>query len=92
MRNIDIERFVTAQDGHGIYDMALQEIKDGRKLSHWMWFVFPQIEGLGHSRMSRKYGISSLLEAKAYWEDDILHDRMVEMTDALLSHGDDSAE
>lgn len=92
MRNIDIERFVTAQEGHGIYDMALQEIKDGRKLSHWMWFVFPQIEGLGHSRMSRKYGISSLLEAKAYWEDDILHDRMVEMTDALLSHGDDSAE
>lgn len=45
MRNIDIERFVTAQDEHGIYDMALQEVKDGRKLSHWMWFVFPQIEG-----------------------------------------------
>lgn len=92
MKNIDIERFVTAQDKHGSYDMALQEIKDGRKLSHWIWFVFPQIEGLGHSRMSRKYGISSLLEAKAYWEDATLHDRMVGMTKALLRHGDDSAE
>lgn len=62
----DLERFVMAQDYFDSYNTALQEVKEGHKRSHWMWYVFPQIHGLGHSGMSRKYSIKSLLEAKAY--------------------------
>ena len=95
MVTIDLERFIDIQDEGGNYDTALQEIKDGRKQSHWIWYVFPQIRGLGHSRMSEKYGISSLLEAKAYWEPwypNVLHNRLQEITEALLAHGDETAE
>lgn len=89
MVEIDLERFIDIQDEGGNYETALQEIRDGRKLSHWIWYVFPQIRGLGHSSMSEKYGISSLLEAKAYWENwypSVLHDRLKEITEALLAH------
>lgn len=92
MVTTDVDRFIEIQDASNHYDTALQEIKDGRKTSHWIWYIFPQIKGLGHSRMSQKYGIGSLLEAKAYWEDNILHDRLKEVTEALLKQSDSSAE
>ena len=84
----DLERFVTAQDAHDAYHTALQEVKDGLKRSHWMWFVFPQIQGLGHSSMAQRYGIHSLLEAKAYLEHDTLGKRLREMMKALPLHGE----
>ena len=62
----DLERFVKAQDARGTYDAALAELRAGRKTSHWMWFVFPQLAGLGLSETSRRYAISSLDEARAY--------------------------
>ncbi len=92
MVTTDVDRFIEIQDASNHYDTALQEIKDGRKTSHWIWYIFPQIKGLGHSIMSQKYGIGSLLEAKAYWEDNILHDRLKEVTEALLEQSDSSAE
>ncbi len=90
MEPINIERFIEAQDRYGSYNTALQEIKNGRKRSHWIWYVFPQMRGLGYSSMSQEYGISSLSEAKAYWNNPILHDRLLEITEALLSHMGDS--
>ena len=62
----DLERFVTAQDSGGTYDRAVGELRAGRKTSHWMWFVFPQVAGLGQSATSRRFAISSLEEARAY--------------------------
>ena len=61
----DLGRFVDAQAGD--YDRALAEIQGGRKRSHWIWYIFPQIEGLGFSSMSRRYSIKSLAEARAIW-------------------------
>lgn len=84
----DLERFVTAQDAYGSYNTALQEIKDGWKRSHWMWYVFPQIHGLGHSSTSLKYSIKSLLEAKVYLRHDTLGERLYEVMNALPVHGD----
>ena len=62
----DLARFVRAQDTGGTYDRAVAELQRGAKTSHWMWFVFPQIAGLGHSATSRRYAISGLDEARAY--------------------------
>src|SRR5467141_3118747 len=62
----DLQRFVTAQDAGGTYQHALAELRAGRKTSHWMWFVFPQVAGLGYSPTSRTYAITSLAEARAY--------------------------
>jgi uncharacterized protein (DUF1810 family) len=62
----DLARFVSAQDEGGTYQRALAELRRGRKAGHWMWFVFPQIDGLGFSPTSRYFGISSLAEARAY--------------------------
>jgi uncharacterized protein (DUF1810 family) len=62
----NLERFITAQNDGGTYDRAVEELRRSHKTSHWMWFVFPQIAGLGQSRMSRTYAISSLEEPKAY--------------------------
>ncbi len=80
----NLQRFIGAQDG--FYKQALKEIRDGRKMSHWIWFIFPQMAGLGHSCMSEHYGISSLDEARAYLEHPILRKRLVEITEALLAH------
>lgn len=88
MELFDLGRFVTAQDAYDSYNTALKEIEDGRKTSHWMWYVFPQIQGLGHSIMSQKYSIKSLLEANAYLEHDILGSRLYEVMNALPIHGD----
>jgi uncharacterized protein (DUF1810 family) len=74
----DLERFVAAQDQGGTYDAAVAELRAGRKRSHWMWFVFPQIAGLGQSPISRRYAISSLEEAKAYLAHPVLGPRLIE--------------
>jgi uncharacterized protein (DUF1810 family) len=76
----DLERFVTAQDQGGTYEAAVRELRSGRKRSHWMWFVFPQIAGLGQSPISRRYAIASLAEAQAYLAHDVLGPRLVECT------------
>jgi uncharacterized protein (DUF1810 family) len=88
----DLQRFVDAQNGGGTYDRALAELRAGRKTSHWMWFVFPQIAGLGQSEMSRRYAIASLEEARAYLEHPVLGPRLVECAEALLPHDGKSAE
>ena len=79
----DLERFVRAQDG-GVYDQALRELRAGDKRSHWMWFVFPQVAGLGHSPMAQRYAISGLAEAHAYLAHPVLGPRLVEASQALL--------
>jgi uncharacterized protein (DUF1810 family) len=73
-----LERFVAAQNAGGTYEHALAELRRGTKTSHWMWFVFPQIAGLGQSPTSRRYAISSLDEARAYLEHPVLGPRMLE--------------
>jgi uncharacterized protein (DUF1810 family) len=81
----DLERFVAAQDAGDAYTRAGEELRAGRKVTHWMWFVFPQIAGLGHSEMARRYAISSLDEAKAYLAHPVLGPRIVESAEILLS-------
>jgi uncharacterized protein (DUF1810 family) len=78
-----LQRFVDAQDDGGTYETALRELRDGRKRSHWMWFVFPQIAGLGQSPTSRRYAISSLDEARAYIEHPVLGPRLTESARAV---------
>jgi uncharacterized protein (DUF1810 family) len=73
-----LERFVAAQDRAGTFTAAAGELRAGRKRSHWMWFVFPQIAGLGQSPMSQTYAISSLEEARAYLAHPVLGPRLVE--------------
>jgi uncharacterized protein (DUF1810 family) len=79
----DLQRFVQAQDQGGIYDQALRELQAGRKHSHWMWFVFPQVAGLGSSPMAQHYAISGLAEARAYLAHPVLGRRLVECARAL---------
>jgi uncharacterized protein (DUF1810 family) len=73
-----LQRFVDAQDHGGTYEAAVAELRAGRKRGHWMWFVFPQIAGLGHSPISRRFAISSLDEARAYLAHPILRPRLTE--------------
>lgn len=87
--NFDLDRFIDAQNG--IYGQALSELKAGRKRSHWMWFIFPQIAGLGTSSMAEKYAIRSAEEAAAYLADPILGTRLLRCVDAMLSVNDRSA-
>jgi uncharacterized protein (DUF1810 family) len=86
-----LQRFVAAQDEAGTYDVALQELRAGRKRSHWMWFIFPQIAGLGQSPTSRRYAISSLDEARAYIEHPVLGPRLQECARALAERTGSSA-
>ncbi|MBD8141365.1 DUF1810 domain-containing protein [Frigoribacterium sp. CFBP 13605] len=74
----DLGRYVDAQDAGGTHDQALAELRRGRKTSHWMWFVFPQIAGLGRSGMDRTYAIRSLDEARAYLAHPLLGPRLRE--------------
>lgn len=78
-----LTRFKNAQD-FGVYKKALEEVKAGKKISHWMWFIFPQLRGFGHSRNTWYYGITCLDEAKAYLEDTLLSSRLREICQALL--------
>jgi uncharacterized protein (DUF1810 family) len=79
----DLQRFVAAQDAGGTYDHATAELRSGRKTSHWMWFIFPQIAGLGYSPASRTYAITSLEEARAYLAHPVLGARLVECAGIL---------
>ena len=90
--SFDLQRFVDAQDSAGTYATALGELRRGRKTSHWMWFVFPQIAGLGQSPIARRYAISSLAEATAYLGHSVLGPRLLECAAAVEQHHDRSAE
>jgi uncharacterized protein (DUF1810 family) len=79
----DLERFVAAQEG--VYEGALRELRAGRKSGHWIWFIFPQLRGLGRSEMSRFYGIGSLDEARAYLDHPVLGPRLRECAGAVLA-------
>ena len=85
-----LERFVEAQQP--VYRTVLEDLREGRKRSHWMWFVFPQLRGLGASAMSRRYGIASLEEAAAYLAHPLLGPRLNECTEAVGRHRGRSAE
>ncbi len=87
-----LERFVTAQDRGGTYAVVVSELRAGRRTSHWMWFVFPQIGGLGHSATARTYAISSLAEARAYLDHPVLGSRLAECCQILLDLGARSRE
>lgn len=90
-KNRNLLRFVHAQDSGGIYDgtgtyaQALQEVKAGYKRGHWIWYVFPQMKGLGKSEISEFYGINGREEAKAYIEHPVLRERLVEICEAVLN-------
>jgi uncharacterized protein (DUF1810 family) len=86
-----LERFVQAQDSNGTFQRAVAELRAGRKVSHWMWFVFPQIEGLGFSATSQRYAISSLAEARAYLNHPVLGTRLIECATILAATGGKSA-
>ncbi len=86
----DLERFVRAQTG--VHERALAELQAGEKRSHWMWFIFPQIAGLGSSSMAQTYAIASLDEARAYLAHPMLGPRLVQDVDAVLGHDGKSAE
>lgn len=87
MENIEktgLQRFIEAQNDS--YDQALKEIRNGRKLTHWIWYIFPQIKGLGFSYNSEYYGITSLQEARDYLENELLRKRLFKITESLLMH------
>jgi uncharacterized protein (DUF1810 family) len=79
-----LQRFVEAQDT--VYQDVLLELRAGRKRSHWMWFIFPQIEGLGSSAMAQRYAIASGAEAQAYLRHPVLRERLVQCTLLMLEH------
>lgn len=79
----DLSRFHKAQQGS--YETALAEIRSGRKCSHWIWYIFPQIQGLGFSSTAQYYAIENLEEAKAYLADPVLRERLLEISNALLA-------
>jgi uncharacterized protein (DUF1810 family) len=88
----ELHRFVAAQNGGATYERAVGELLQGRKTSHWMWFVFPQIAGLGRSPTARHFAIRSLAEARAYAAHPILGPRLVATTTIVGSHEGLSAE
>jgi len=83
---------VAAQDAAGSYEHAVAELRNGRKASHWMWYVFPQIAGLGHSRTSRLYAISSVDEARAYLAHPVLGPRLLQCAGILTALSGRTAE
>lgn len=87
MSEFNAEKYLEAQnDNLGSYEQALEEIRRGRKTSHWMWYIFPQIDGLGRSSLTRYYAIRDLEEARAYLQNDTLRERLIEISQALLLH------
>ena len=88
--DFDLDRFVAAQ--HGVFDQALAELRAGRKRSHWMWFVFPQIAGLGRSPTAQHYAIRSLAEARAYLAHPVLGPRYLAVVAALQALPGGTAE
>lgn len=86
----DLQRFVDAQER--VYDTVLEELRAGRKRSHWIWFVFPQLRGLGRSPTAQRYGIASLAEARAYLAHDVLGPRLRECADLVARSEQSSAD
>jgi uncharacterized protein (DUF1810 family) len=89
---VDLERFVQAQDSGSTYQRAVAELRSGRKTTHWMWFIFPQIAGLGSSAMAHAYAISDLAEAQAYLAHPILGPRLIECAEIVAAQQGRSAE
>ncbi len=85
----DLQRFIDAQEG--VYEKALVEIKNGRKQTHWMWFVFPQIKGLGYSETAKFFAIQNLEEATQYLDNETLGNRLIEIANALIQVKDRTA-
>jgi len=85
----DLQRFVDAQ--RGVYQQALAELRAGRKRTHWMWFIFPQLTGLGRSAMAQRYAIAGRRQAQAYLHHPLLGPRLETCTRAMLAHADRSA-
>lgn len=85
----DLQRFVDAQQDH--YEQALKELRSGHKRTHWMWFIFPQIQGLGRSATAQRYAISGSEEAIAYLQHPLLGPRLRACTEAMLEYGTRSA-
>lgn len=81
-----MERFLKAQEKH--YSQALSEVKKGRKTSHWIWYIFPQLKHLGHSTTAKYYGINDLDEAREYLADPVLRERLTEISTELLKIND----
>lgn len=79
----NLKRFIEAQDN--VYPIALRELKEGRKQSHWMWYIFPQLKNLGHSPISKFYGISGIEEASAYLKESVLCQRIREVSMTILN-------
>ena len=92
MTGASVERFVMAQDDRGIFEQALSELRSGRKTSHWMWFVFPQLEGLGHSAVARHYAVAGLEEARTYLAHPVLGPRLLQCCEAMLALDGSTAE
>lgn len=88
----DLHRFVAAQDAGGSYRSAVTELRTGRKTSHWMWYVFPQIAGLGQSPASKRYAIGSVAEARAYLTHNVLGPRLLECAGILTELSGRTAE
>jgi uncharacterized protein (DUF1810 family) len=84
MTEYQLGRFVDAQDLNGTYDRAVSELRAGQKVGHWMWFIFPQIAGLGRSSMSQKFAVSSIAEAQAYLRHPILGPRLTKCTQIVM--------
>jgi uncharacterized protein (DUF1810 family) len=84
----DLERFVEAQNEGGIYERAERELEQGHKRSHWMWFVFPQLAGLGHSPTAQFFAIDDLAEAQAYLKHSVLGPRLHRCCELLEQHGE----
>jgi len=89
---VDLERFVKAQDSAGTYQRAVAELRGGRKTTHWMWFIFPQLTGLGRSEMAQAYAISDLAEAQAYLAHPTLGPRLIECAEIVAAQQGRSAE
>jgi uncharacterized protein (DUF1810 family) len=88
MNSTTLNHFLEAQTKD--YQTALKEVRRGEKRSHWMWYIFPQIEGLGLSEMSKKYSIYDIREAEQYLNHPILGNRLIEISEALLKHADNN--
>ena len=90
MSEFNLDRFVEAQAS--VYERALAELRAGRKQSHWMWFIFPQLKALGRSATAQHYGLSSVDEARFYLAHQLLGPRLIECAEAVLAHRDQQAE
>jgi uncharacterized protein (DUF1810 family) len=88
----NLERFIEAQDAGGTYQTALSELRYGRKEGHWIWYLFPQLKGLGRSATSEFYGISGAEETKAYMEHKVLGPRLIESFGAFFNQTDKTAQ